>query len=199
MKKHKRYDTIKSNIMRKLTFLANYVKIGGDMERQADNSKYENTILYLCEALGGRVLGMKKLYKLLYYVDFDRFEYKESMKTITGTTYRAIDMGPVPDRKTFNELIQSMLDRKIIKVRKVKIVKGYNDALEYKNLKEPDMEVFDKDDLTILERVINKYGKLNGNELEALTHSEAPWIATPLGEKMFFEMTFYRGTDFESN
>lgn len=39
----------------------------------------------------------KKLVKLLYYVDFDRFEYKESMQSVTGDIYRNWPMGPVPD------------------------------------------------------------------------------------------------------
>lgn len=46
--------------------------------------KYENVILYLIANMrDGMIHGKKKLAKLLYYVDFDRFEYKESMETIT--------------------------------------------------------------------------------------------------------------------
>jgi len=58
--------------------------------------KYENTILYLCDAVGGSLRGKKKLAKLLYYVDFDRYEYNESEKSVTGDVYKAWKMGPVP-------------------------------------------------------------------------------------------------------
>ena len=44
-----------------------------------DEQKYENVILYLIANMrDGMIHGKKKLAKLLYYVDFDRFEYQLS-------------------------------------------------------------------------------------------------------------------------
>lgn len=59
-----------------------------------NEQKYENVILYLIANMrDGMIHGKKKLAKLLYYVDFDRFEYKESMETITGDSYKHRPMG----------------------------------------------------------------------------------------------------------
>ena len=63
---------------------------------KASDKKYMNAILFLCKKLGGSVVGKKKLYKLLYYIDFDKYEYKESMKSITGNEYIAWKMVTVP-------------------------------------------------------------------------------------------------------
>ena len=51
--------------------------------------KYANAILFLCQQLGGSITGKKKLFKLLYYIDFDNYEYRESMQSITGNDYVA--------------------------------------------------------------------------------------------------------------
>ena len=67
------------------------------MGSRINQKKYENVILYLCRGLGGSISGKKKLAKLLYYVDFDHFEYRESMKSVTGDKYKAWRMGPVPE------------------------------------------------------------------------------------------------------
>ena len=63
--------------------LMHLYKLGGGVLRMAEinKSKYENTILYLISHMSDhKIHGKKKLAKLLYYVDFDRFEYNESME-----------------------------------------------------------------------------------------------------------------------
>lgn len=163
-----------------------------------DYKKYENVILYLCNKLGGSVKGIKKLYKLLYYVDFDRFEYKESFKSVTGTKYIALPMGPVPEKKVFDFVIDKMIKNGKLSKEENIVGNGYRPVVVFISQEEPDMSVFDSDDIFILKRVIGKYGKLNGNELEALTHKEAPWLSASVEDRdeILFETAFYRGTDF---
>ena len=53
-----------------------------------DIEKYKNAILYLCsKSSDSAIHGKKKLAKLLYFADFDRFEYEESMQTVTGDSH----------------------------------------------------------------------------------------------------------------
>jgi uncharacterized phage-associated protein len=76
---------------------------------------------------------------------------------------------------------------------------AYNPTEIYKATKEADLSVFSTEDLFILDRVIKKYGGLNGKELENLSHAEAPYIGTNLYEEMTYELAFYRDTNFEND
>jgi uncharacterized phage-associated protein len=58
------------------------------------------------------------------------------------------------------------------------------------------MSVFDEDDVKILKHVVAKYGRLNGKQLEDLTHQEAPYVGTDPNDEIVYELAFYRGTDF---
>ena len=163
-----------------------------DMAPTLNKTKYENTILYLCNQLGGEVRGKKKLAKLLYFVDFDSFE--KTQKPVTGDVYKALPMGPVPN--SLQEVSDEMVREGSMEVESVQEREGYNPTDVYKCLKLPDMSVFDVEEKKMLDRVVLKYGHLNGKQLEELTHAEAPYSATePLGV-IPYELAFYRATDF---
>lgn len=157
-------------------------------------TKYENAILYLCKQQGGELRGKKKLAKLLYYLDFDRYEYKESTKSITGDTYTALPMGPVPDH--FMQIVQKLEKTGKLKREVQEDSPGYNPTEVYICKAEPDMSVFDDDEKAILNRVFTVYGHLNGKQLEDLTHAEAPYVGTELSKEIAYDLAFYRGTDF---
>lgn len=158
------------------------------------NDKYRNTILYLCNELGGSLRGKKKLAKLLYFVDFDRYEFEESTKTVTGDSYSALPMGPVPRR--FVSVIDDLKRKGALTVGLAENSGDYLPTEVYSCKQKPDMSVFDEDDQKILERVVRLYGGLSGKQLENLTHSEAPYIGTKLSEDIAFDLAFYRGSDF---
>ena len=157
--------------------------------------KYKQVILYLCAKLGKEVRGKKKLAKLLYFVDFDFFE--KNQKYFTGDKYKALPMGPFP--VSLNEITQRMAKEKILKVESVNEHNGYNATEVYTCLKDPKISVFSKEEIEMLDRVIVKYGNLNGKQLEDLTHAEAPFCGTKQNEEIFYELAFYRGTDFKNN
>lgn len=156
--------------------------------------KYENAILYLCQQQGGVLRGKKKLAKLLYYVDFDRYEYKESTQSVTGDVYKALPMGPFPDH--FMTAVRKLEKTGKLKVKTEESAPGYNPTEVYECVVEPDLSVFDDDERAILQRVTTLYGHLNGKQLEDLTHAEAPYVGTKLSEEILYDLAFYRGTDF---
>ena len=159
--------------------------------------KYMNAILFLCNYLNGTIVGKKKLYKLLYYLDFDNYEYKTSMSSITGDTYIAWKMGPVPNDR--GKILKTMEQKKMIKIKKIRQSEYLNDAEAYESLQEPDMSIFSDDEKFIMERVARNYGGLTVKQLETLTRSEAPYIATKQNEEIDYSLTFYRGTDFNDD
>jgi uncharacterized phage-associated protein len=154
--------------------------------------KYQNAVLYLCWKLKGEVRGKKKLAKLLYFVDFDLYE--KYQKSITGDVYRALPMGPVPS--ALEEITNEMTKKKMLGIEQVEEKDGYNPTEVYKSLTEPDLSVFDDNEKKMLDRIVIKYGHLNGKQLEELSHAEAPYIGTELRKDIPYELAFYRGTDF---
>ncbi|MBU1088306.1 SocA family protein [Patescibacteria group bacterium] len=158
-----------------------------------NENKYKNVILYLTKKIGkGSVWGKKKMYKLLYFLDFDFFEKYE--KPITGDIYHKLQMGPAPSY--FDAMVAELKKDKLLKVSKGKSGQGYNDAYVYKALKNPDLSVFSDGELDMLKRIVKKYGNKNGTELEKLTHKEAPYLAVDEGEEIPLELAHYRGTKF---
>lgn len=160
-----------------------------------NQTKYENTILYLCNSLGGSIDGKKKLAKLLYYVDFDRFEYNESMKSVTGDVYKSWKMGPVPTK--YMQIVDKLIkDGKIVQGSLHQFPGQEHPTEIFTAEQEADTSSFDSEDEIILSRVIKNYGGLTGKQLEELTHNEAPYIATKPDEEIAYELAFYRETDF---
>lgn len=160
-----------------------------------NRAKYENAVLFLCwHQPQHRLVGKKKLAKLLYYVDFDRFEYKESMRTITGDTYYRLPMGPVPG--VFEQVTADLALKEDLRLGSHSFGAEYQNAEVYEAAHAADLSVFDEDDLFILERVVRVHGGKNGKELEEQTHREAPWRSAAMREEIIPETAFYRETDF---
>ncbi|OGZ97493.1 MAG: hypothetical protein A3G49_05385 [Candidatus Sungbacteria bacterium RIFCSPLOWO2_12_FULL_41_11] len=136
--------------------------------------------------------GKKKLAKLLYFADFDLYE--KSQKSITGDVYCALPMGPVPS--ALEEITAEMMKKKLLGIEQVEEREGYNPTEIYKCIAEPDLSVFDDEEKKMLDRIVIKYGHLNGKQLEELSHAEAPYIGTELRKEIPYELAFYRGTDF---
>ena len=158
-----------------------------------DEEKYKNAILYLSKNVGsGSVWGKKKMYKLLYYLDFDFFEKYE--KPITGDIYHKLQMGPAPSY--FDVLALELQKEGKLQIGKGKTGAGYNDAVVYKALKDPQPEAFSKQEKKMFDRVIRLYGNKTGSQLETLTHKEAPCLAVDEGEEIPLELAHYRGTKF---
>lgn len=162
------------------------------MTTTINKNKYANTILYLCSKLGGEVRGKKKLAKLLYYVDFD--SYEKSAAPVTGDVYSALPMGPVPN--SLQQITSEMVTDGLLNVESVLENPGYNATEVYKCLKNPDTDVFTEEEKKIIDRVILKYGHLNGRQLEELTHAEAPYNGTEPLKEIPYELAYYRATDF---
>ncbi len=157
-----------------------------------NQKKYQNAILYLCQKLKGEVRGKKKLAKLLYFLDFDFYE--KTQKSITGDLYCKLPMGPVP--KELEKITNEMVKKKMLQVESLEERHGYNPTEIYKSVVDPDISVFDQEEKKMLDRIVMKYGHLNGKQLEELSHAEAPYIGTELKKEIPYELAFYRGTDF---
>lgn len=153
--------------------------------------KYQEAILYLCQKLGGKICGKKKLAKLLYFADFDNFE--KTGESITRDKYFALPMGPFPT--SLDAVTKEMQKGNRLTVKQTEW-HGYPTEVYACVLKCPPPKHLTTEEKTMLDRVAKKYGGLTGKQLEDLSHQEAPYIATELQQEISYELTYYRGTDF---
>jgi len=154
-----------------------------------DKNKYKAALLYISNALG-QIEGMKKAYKLLYFLDFDYYEAYE--KPFTGEMYKALDMGPAPIY--FTGIMEELVSEGKMRVNKVKKSPMHENAtVIYKPLEKTDYK-FSIEEKKMLDRVIKLYGTQTGKSLEILSHSEAPYNAVSLYQIIPYEYSLYRDT-----
>ena len=158
-----------------------------------NKKKYQQAILYFGWKLGKEIHGKKKLAKLLYYLDFDYYE--KYQKYFTKEVYKKLPMGPFPI--SLEKITVDMKKNKELVIDKIDEWDGYNPTEVYRTLKKPDVSVFSTEERKMLNRIIKKYGHLNGKELENLTHMEAPFVGTEDKKEIPYELSFYRGTEFQ--
>ena len=154
-----------------------------------DKDKYKAAFLYIVNSIG-KVEGMKKAYKLLYFLDFDFYEAYE--KPFTGEIYKSLQMGPVP--VYFSGIIEELEKEGKIQTKKVRMSPAHdNDTVVY----EPAYignYVFSKQEKKMLDRIIRIYGNQTGKSLEKLSHAEAPYNAVGLYQVIPYEYSLYRDT-----
>src|ERR1035437_6624039 len=153
------------------------------MSTSINSEKYQSVITYLCSKLGGEVRGKKKLAKLLYFIDFDFYE--KNQQSITGDIYRALPMGPFPIE--LDVITSEMATKNILTVKSEEGGPGYNPTEVYRCVPTSESSFLSEEETKMIDRVVMKYGHLNGKQLEDLSHAEAPYIATELKENIAYE------------
>ncbi len=162
-----------------------------------NKKKFNKAILYLVSKFpNGKLKGLKKLAKLLYFADFDFFEIHEV--PITGATYRAKKMGPYPDQ--LDDALDELRKKEILKVGKEKNLGLENDTVIFEinpKIKIDSLSWFNEKERTMLDSVYQRYGGLSGTDLEIISHNEAPFNAVNRGEVLPYELSFYRDKEKE--
>lgn len=129
-------------------------------------SKLKNVLLFFIEKLNG--VFVTKMNKLLFFSDF--VSYRDYGQAITGLSYKAIQYGPVPDKWN---VAYGMIDD----IEQVIIDMGNG----YAGQKLTSRVSFDATALTpqqlgVLERVCNAFGKESSNGISEISHREPAWI-----------------------
>jgi uncharacterized phage-associated protein len=136
-----------------------------------NREKLLNAIIYFISNCG--LVGKTKLFKLLYFLDFEHF--KETGRSVTGLEYQAWKMGPVP--VALQEEIEQPekdLDEKIdIEILESK--KGYT-FTNFKPKTAFDSTHFTRREMKLLEDIASRYDMCNAQEMVYWTHIEKePW------------------------
>lgn len=128
--------------------------------------KFANMVTFLLEAAPFKV----KLNKLLFYSDF--LNFKLTGRSISGSQYQAIQLGPVPFRYDWN--FDLLLQNNYIKAVPVEIKNEVVD--KFVGLKTPDTNLFSSEELQTIEIVKAKLGELNTKVVVNMSHEESGWI-----------------------
>jgi hypothetical protein len=138
--------------------------------QKRDDTKLKELILLLArESEGDPHFGATKLNKELFYTDF--LAYLNFGQAVTGHDYIALERGPAPKYKM--AAIHAMVKAGDLAVRKTEAFGHVQDrALA---LREPNIEVFDKNELQLIYWVLRQCRGKTGADLSARTHMFLGW------------------------
>lgn len=113
-----------------------------------------------------------KLNKLLFYADFLMF--KQTCFSISGTRYRAINMGPVPHN--FQSVFEYLGNSKEIMINYVVFPKGYiGEQFLIADGNKFDVSVFAVEEMELLNKVADMFKDTSTNDIVDLSHLESAW------------------------
>ncbi|HLD17701.1 MAG TPA: Panacea domain-containing protein [Patescibacteria group bacterium] len=134
------------------------------------SEKFKNLVLYILSHDSYREGGIKKLNKILYFIDF--YFFKEHERFISDVNYAKANMGPVVDgyQKLFSEMVTDG------------VLKQQTDGvIVYRPTQACDLSFFEPEEIEHIRNILDEYGKLSASILETISHQQQPWLLT---EKM---------------
>jgi hypothetical protein len=139
------------------------------------DNKLEEMILLVASALGERCCATK-LDKILFSADFRA--YDALGHSITGQRYLKREGGPVPEGVA--SALETMAGR------------GWCawSGQSLAALREPDLELFDSQEIEITRAVLGELGNLSAAEVSEWSHRFPGWLAAELGEEIPYATVF---------
>ena len=146
-----------------------------------NKEKYKNAILKMAKEMNKYELGTTKLAKLLYYFDF--ISYRDRKKPAVKDDYFKHENGPLA--KHIYEIVDELIEEDKLDLEKVKRNnKEFHNYTAKVNFNE---SVFDKYELELLNKLINRYKDWDTDQIVAKSHLELPWRKVDFGRKLSFE------------
>ncbi|MDB5227428.1 MAG: putative zinc finger/helix-turn-helix protein YgiT family [Bacteroidota bacterium] len=191
---HKEYEKLRDKIDASLQGWASFEQVYEDYllgdrtpneftgYRAPHLEKIANMVLYFAEQLKPY---KTMLNKLLFYADF--YNYKRTCFSISGASYRAIQMGPVP--KNFNGVFEYAEEKGFIQINLIR----YNDNIGEQFDKHENIsfnkKLFNHIELDTLETVLQKFKGYNTKEIVDISHKEKAWSAN-VAEKALIDYKY---------
>jgi len=119
--------------------------------------------------------------KNMWYVD--TVHYSEQGVSIMGLSYCRHNYGPIPDDK--GAALRWLIDEECIEEREVYFPNGYSGYI-YETRVDPDMSLFNEDEIETLQKVVGKFGVLTATDLTNITHEERRWKETKPMDRISF-------------
>jgi len=137
--------------------------------RMPDIEKFAEMVLFFSEKLEP---WKTKLNKLLFYADFDCFG--KTGKSISGINYRAINMGPVPEK--FQSLFDYLENNGVVKINVISFCNGGIGEQFLPAERKCNETLFSVEELKVLTEVAEKFKDTSTNEIINYSHREKAWL-----------------------
>lgn len=137
-----------------------------------NREKLINTIIYFANEVDK--CGKVKLFKLLYFLDFEH--YKLTGRSVTGLDYYAWKMGPVPVA-LYDEMESPEPDMaKALRFGEVAVYGGRGTMVTINPKQAFDDSHFTRRELKLMSDLVSQYKDTNANDMIEATHLEnLPW------------------------
>ena len=161
------------------------------MVSSLNKEKYTNALLYFITECGNEKLGIMKLNKLFYYLDF--ISYRDRKTSVTGESYLHLPKGPFASSLE-SKIITSAQKANLIE-RKEDESEKYGKRNRFQALKMVDLTLFDTYEKNLLKYLCSTFKEWSTDKMVAQTHSEAPWVfsspSKPLDYKDADDIEFF--------
>jgi transcriptional regulator with XRE-family HTH domain len=149
--------------------------------------KFKEILLYILNKVGAKPnVGQTVLYKLLYFMDFDYYEQYEEQ--LIGARYQKNHYGPTP--MEFTKIVHKMEEDGDL--TEVKNQYFEHSQTKYLARRTPNLSVLSAQELQVIDDVLCHLSDKNASEISEYSHEDVPWLATPEGEVIDYELAFYR-------
>ena len=138
--------------------------------------------------LKNNFLTKTQIMKNLFSIDFQSF--KECSKPVTSFKYAHGIYGPIFDNK---DAILNLL----VKQNYLEMVNDEEDKILFKPTMEPDLFLFSKQEIEIMDKVLLELNGKNAKELTDWSHKFKGWIETKNGELISY--SYAKDFDFQNN
>ncbi len=147
-------------------------------------TKLREIALYIAEkSKDDYYFGATKLNKILFLIDFNYYAWKG--ESLTGAKYVHREKGPVPNE--ILTVIDALEREGRAKLQEVNCF-GYTQKrltpLKGKGIKGADTSMFDDEELSLVNSIIEKTKNLNASEISDWAHNIKPWQVTDEGEEI---------------
>lgn len=138
--------------------------------RRPDFEKMKEMIVFFSHQLKPWKTALNKL---LFYADFTMF--KQFGRSISGTTYYAIDKGPVPNN--FNSIYEYLVNENVIDVDYITFPAGYTgEKFKPSTQREFWPSIFTDLELEVLYSVVHRFKGVSAGGIVEISHQEAAWL-----------------------
>lgn len=158
---------------------------------RVNEEKYINAMLYFFKYCNNQYLGITKLSKLFYYLDFISYRDKECL--VTEDIYVHKQYGPVPEN--IDVILAELNQDEVIEVEMIPYKDGT--TFRYKALKGPNLSVFNTYEKQLLEKISKEFYSWSTDKIVAQTHLEAPWFYSEPYDKV--DYNYAKDIDFFLN
>lgn len=150
-----------------------------------DLAKFDELLIHIAErSVNDSSFGKTKLNKILYYIDFNAFGYLG--RSVTGATYQHRPYGPVP-----REI--SLARSRVLRTGAARLSAEFNFGYQQQRLlacRPANTGVFGREELIIINAVIDWLAPLTAREASDLSHREFGYRMTSDGETIPYETVY---------